>query len=415
MSDQYYVLLGEEAIGPLSKEQLFSMQSDRRVTEKTLICRVGDSEWKPMGEVFPSTEPVRPPAPPPVPPLSSKRSQQDRELLHEYLVTALTPQKESVYVRPSITDAIADAIPALGNLLGRRKAVVAGTTVSDSQTENTKREELFQQQRLLTLSATYMESAPWISYLTATKHSRFIECYGLTTSAFADFGDKKLVDETARLADELEVKSFGLMDSETRDFVRELISFQGRKEIVESAVSILNEIIRSPHRALIHCELATGKVEIPQNYPTLLRLPDGKAYETMCVICVIGTVVAGCVVAGSFAGVVEMSALHTNAVLFTTAMGLVGAIVFFTLWQSQRKAWEDENARYDYAFAREKQRVENILNLVNRLAGMFRSTVKPLLDVLKIAINLDDFEGMLSELVTYQTWALETERRYTST
>ena len=96
-------------------------------------------------------------------------------------------------------------------------------------------------------------------------------------------------------------------------------------------------------------------------------------------------------------------------------MGLVGAIVFFTLWQRQRKAWEDENARYDYAFAREKQRVENILNLVNRLAVMFRSTVKRLLDVLRIEINLDDFEGMLSELVTYQTWALETERRYTST
>lgn len=140
MSEQFYVLLGEETVGPISKEELFSMRSDRRMTDKTLICRVGDSEWRPMGELFPSTESVRPPPPPPVPSVPSKRSQKDRELLHEYLVMVFAPQKESAYVRPSITDALADAIPALGNFLGRRKGVVAGTTVADSKSENTKRE-----------------------------------------------------------------------------------------------------------------------------------------------------------------------------------------------------------------------------------------------------------------------------------
>ena len=211
MSDQYYVLLGEEAVGPLSKEQLFSMQSDRRVTEKTLICRVGDSEWKPMGEVFPSTEPVRPPAPPPVPPLSSKRSQ----------------------------------------LSGTQRN--RGIRRVDSQRD-----------------------------------------HRLTTSE------------------------------------------------------------------LIHCELATGKVEIPQNYPTLLRLPRRQSIRNhvrhLChrnCRCRL------------FCRRRGNECPPQNAVIFTTAMGLVGAIVCFNVGGRQRKAWQAENKRYDYAFTREKKRVENILNLVH--------------------------------------------------
>ena len=248
MSDQYYVWLGEEAVGPLSKEVLFSMRKAGSLSDQSLICPVGDSEWKSMGEVFPSEPSAIPPPPDPSrPAVESRRSKEDRELLRQYLVTILRPQLEFTPVVESFKDTLADIIPALGSLFGRRKAVVAGTTVSDSQTENTKREALFQQYRLLTLSETYMGSAPWISYLTAEKYSRFMECYGLATTAFSDFGDKKLVDETARLADALEVKSSGLMDAETSANIRELLSFQERQERVESGISILNEIIASPY------------------------------------------------------------------------------------------------------------------------------------------------------------------------
>jgi hypothetical protein len=342
--------------------------------------------------------------------MSSKRSQQDRELLHEYLVTVFTPQKESAYVRPSITDALADAIPALGNLLGRRKAVVAGTTVADSGTENAKREALFQQQRLLTLSATYLESAPWISYLTASKHSRFMECFGLTTSAFADFGDKKLVDETGRLADELEVKSSALMDSETRDVLRELIKFSERKDLVSSAISILNEITSSPHRALIHTKLTTGKVEIAQKYPTRKTLPDGSGYMTMGMFCVFGCVIVGTIAATAETGNPLRGGFFAVAVALGTA-----PIFFFTFGARQGADFAAEKARYDRAVSSEKERVQQILDIVNRLAEMFRSTVEPLLRWLQIPINFPDFEGMLAELLEYQTWGLEAESRYTKT
>src|SRR5437870_1240157 len=99
MSEQYYVLLGEEAVGPMSKEALFSMRSDGAVSEQTLVCKVGDSEWTPMGELFPSAK-LASIAPSPRP-VSSKRSQQDRELLHEYLVTSFPSQKASPYAPSS--------------------------------------------------------------------------------------------------------------------------------------------------------------------------------------------------------------------------------------------------------------------------------------------------------------------------
>jgi hypothetical protein len=409
MSEEYYVWIREEAVGPLSKEELFSMRSYQSVSEQTLVCQAGDSEWKPMGEVFPSAKSF---SPAPLPPsLSSKRSQQDRELLRQYLVAVLRPQEESTYVPPSIKDALADAIPLFGNLLGRRKAVVAGTTVLDSQKEKTKREALFQQQRLLSLSATYMESAPWISYLTATKHSRFMECYGLTTSAFADFGDKKLVDETSRLADELEVQSSALMDSETSKFVRELIRFQERQERVKIAVSILNEMISSPHRGLIYRQLTNRKVEIERHDPMRETLPNGTRNEGIAVVSLFVATVLGVALVFSLA---KGSNLGTPLVLMTATAVIVTG-VFFGKMKKQREALKAEEDRYNDEKSREDQRIQRILEIVNGLAESFRTTVKPLLDELYIPINLDDFEGMLSRLVTYHTWGLKLKSRYTRT
>jgi hypothetical protein len=345
-------------------------------------------------------------------PAVSKRSQQDRESLRKYLVTVLRPQKESRHVPPSIKEALADAIPLLGNFLGRRKAVVAGTTVSDSQGENTKREALFQQQRLLSLSATYMESAPWISSLTATKHARFMECYGLTTSAFADFGDKTLVDETTRLADELDLQSSALMDPETTELIRKLIDFQGRQERLTTALSVVNEMISSPYRAFLHSQLTNKTVEIARHHPTLENLPDGSKYMRIATTCLVAGLL-GLIAASKF--------FATKQTLGVVALGFVAAIGFLTSFVNFAKAAQErgrlkaEEDRCAYESSCEDQRINGILILVIRLAGRFRTTVKTLLDELSIPINLDDLEGMLSVLVTYRTWGLETESRYTKT
>lgn len=230
-SDQYYVLRGQDTEGPLAKEALFSMRRDGLISDETLICRVDDSQWTPMGVLFPSTKQATPPPPPPPPPspvvpgdppLSGQRSQEDRELLREYLIAIIRIQEEA-FVQRTFKDALADAIPALGAFFGRRKAVIAGTTVTDADKENAKRESLFQLRRFLDVSATYLEAAPWITFLTARKHATSTKCYAIATGAFADFGDKKLVDETSRLADALGAKASALMDSDTSANIRELI------------------------------------------------------------------------------------------------------------------------------------------------------------------------------------------------
>ena len=55
-TNQFYVLRGQSTEGPLAKEVLFPMRKDGLISDDTLICRVGDSQWTPMGVLFPSTK-----------------------------------------------------------------------------------------------------------------------------------------------------------------------------------------------------------------------------------------------------------------------------------------------------------------------------------------------------------------------
>ena len=155
-TEQYYVLRGQSTEGPLAKDVLLSMRKDGLISDDTLICPVGDSQWTPMGVLFPSTkQPAPPPPPPPVPasslattaPLAlAEISQQDRQGLHDFLVTEMRALPESE--DSSFKGALVKAIPALGVLFGFRPGVVAGTTVANTNEENTRREGLFCKRRL---------------------------------------------------------------------------------------------------------------------------------------------------------------------------------------------------------------------------------------------------------------------------
>ena len=151
----------------------------------------------------------------------------------------------------SFKGALVKAIPAIGVLFGFRPGVVAGTTVTNTNEENTRREGLFVVRKLLELSAAYLGKAPWITYLAAKRHSHWTSQFGISTAAFSDFSDKKLVDETARLASDLEAKASALMDSETSANMQELLRFQESKHQLAETIQILEHIIGSPHRPAI--------------------------------------------------------------------------------------------------------------------------------------------------------------------
>jgi hypothetical protein len=59
-TDQFYVLRSQSTEGPLAKDVLLSMRKDGLISDDTLICPVGDSQWTPMGVLFPSTDPLTP-------------------------------------------------------------------------------------------------------------------------------------------------------------------------------------------------------------------------------------------------------------------------------------------------------------------------------------------------------------------
>ena len=288
--------------------------------------------------------------------------------------------------------------------------MVAGTTVTNTEAENTKREALFQLRRILEVSATYADKAPWIPYLAAHRRPRFMECYRISTASFADFGDKTLVDETTRFGDNLGARAASLMDSDTTGNVTELISFQERQERLQSAISILEQIIGSPYRGLIQKRLKGEPLDLQGKYLAVRTVNDWAGAPT--IYCIF--------IGGTFLPVGKMIYSDFDAPLGGTLMMLTGGasvIAAVWLWQIHQKLREEVavEGRKHQANVREEDRIQTILNAVNRLADAFETTVKPLLAEMQIQLTIEDMDGMLEELKAYEKWGRELESYYTKT
>lgn len=409
-------------MGSLSKTALFSMRYAGAVTDETLICQVGGTEWQRMGDMFPSGKQAVPPPPPPsaTPARTSTSAaiqvtQDDRKALQEYLVAIFRQQAESAPTG-TFRDSIVDAIPALGALFGRRKAVVAGTTVTNTEAENTKREALFQLRRILEVSATYADKAPWIPYLAAHRRPRFMECYRISTASFADFGDKTLVDETSRFGDNLGARAASLMDAETAKNVAELIAFQKRQEWLQAAISILGEIIRSPYRELIQNRLKGQMFNLAGNYLPVSTVDNWAGrIISWCVYGGVALLVGGGV--AFLTGETDYNEPQKSFGKILASIGVLSLIAAFALQPIDKKLREEQAAedRKSEANTKEEERIQSIWNEVNRLAEAFETTVKPLLAEMQIPITIDDMEGMLEQLKAYEKWGRELESYYTKT
>ncbi len=363
-----------------------------------------------MGGVFPtSNQTSYPPPPPPPPPPSSLQAplgstvisplalgsdqwnQGDRALLAGYLRENFTGEEYNEEPK-SFTEALLEAIPGLGNFFDRRRGVVAGTAVLNTDKEHIKRDALFHLRRLLDLSATYLESAPWITFLTARKLPVPLKYYRISTASFPSFDEKAFFNETTGLADTLVKKSSALIDAETSAHLQELISFQGRQTALVSANSILGTIIGSPHRAEILKRLNGEGGEMP-----LCRLPDGSEYREIAKRYAIAVILG-------FLAVCAGGAKEENghpAIVFGVILGLggvVGNVIYSTL---AHKADQDRNEALE--------RISTIEALINDSSNGFLWTVKPLLEELKIAIVLEDMEGIRDQLKAYKKWCIELE------
>jgi|694.fasta_scaffold119087_4 hypothetical protein len=407
-SNQYYVLRGQDTEGPLTEETLFSMRRDGVISDETLVCRVGDSQWTPNDVLFPSAKQAAPQPPPPPAttlsvatialPVSGQPSKEDRKGLHDYLVTAMRSRKESDG-EPFFKDTLAKAFPALGILLGRELA--AGK-------EDKRCEALFLLHKLLDLSATYLEAAPWVTYLAAKKHAHWTDRFEIATAAFVDFSNKKLVDEAARLAEALETKASAIMDSETSANIQELIRFQERKGRLAAVISILNEAITTPHRGLILKQLKGEEVTVSESF---LAVPAPSKIQKIASGSFLGA--GGAIITGLQLGRTfgEDASDIQNVVFIVGLILLVLGISCQGEANNQRK----EKEKIEKDNNNKRNRIQAILALVNRLAESFVATVKPLLDELQIAVSLNDFERILSQLEAYGTWGREMECFYIKT
>ena len=407
-NDHYYVLRDQDTEGPLAKEVLFSMRTDGAISGETLVCRVGDSQWTPLDVLFPSAKQTAPPPPPPVTtvsvttiglPLPGEISKEDRQGLHDFLVTAMRSRKESEG-EPFFKDALAKAFPALGILLGREAAVGK---------EDKRYEALFLLHKLLHLSATYLEAAPWVTYLAAKRHAHWINRFGIATAAFADFSNKNLVDEVARLANALEVKASALMDSETTANIQELIRFQDRKGRVAAAISILNQISGSMYRPLILKLLNREEVTVAENHLTVPARSNAGNIAFVCLSVGCLAIKIGCDFLKN-----PTNSIGPTFVILNLVVGfslLLAGIAFATKaireWMNEKKIRESNNA--------DKHGIQATLKLVNGFAETFLAVVAPLLHELQIALSLDDLKGMRSKLEAYGTRGLEMERIYIKT
>lgn len=339
----------------------------------------------------------------------SKRSQEDREALHTYLVTSigeyrplamhsLTRDVKSM-VSEVIGGEVGDLVGTLARDLLRRfnpgGGVVCGTSVADVESERIRREALFQQQAILKLAADYLERAPWITYLTALKCRPFLEHFDISTQTFSDLKEKQLVDALERYAEELVAKSEMSMTDDSKQDIARMFHFESIRAHLQEATEVISRIIASENRAIVLSTLMGHEVSIPSR---TIKLPNGSILRFLGKI--IMAPFAGGVLYILFVNGRPAASDQTILPIACALMGFAFGFWIYGIGNDRRKSATNE-------LVREQQRVESVENEVNFNCREFELKVKPQLReigisseeaLLDLEVASNAFHGLLEQV-----------------
>ncbi len=146
----------------------------------------------------------------------------------------------AAYLRQSISQGFADKIKAFAEGVKQRGlfSQIASQALGDGSAS--ARELLFNQKQLLKVGERYLPEKPWIAYFAATKHILFLRSKGITTASFTEFRDKEYSDEVDRYAESIAVAAEKQLDSQTQEFLHELLTLQAVEPVVDQAIAGLN-------------------------------------------------------------------------------------------------------------------------------------------------------------------------------
>lgn len=164
----------------------------------------------------------------------------------------------AAYLRQSMSQGLGDKIKAFAEGVKERGLFshIASQALGDSSAA--ARELLFNQKQLLKVAERYSLEKPWIAYFAATKHICFLRSKGITTASFKEFRDKEFADEVDRYAETIAVHAEKQLDSQTQEFLHELITLQQVEPLIDQAVDglkSLNNIPIAERRIFLHPEM----------------------------------------------------------------------------------------------------------------------------------------------------------------
>lgn len=153
----------------------------------------------------------------------------------------------AAYLRQSMSQGLGDKIKAFAEGIKEHGLLshIASHALSDGSAA--ARELLFNQKQLLKVAEQYLREKPWITYFAATKHIFFLRSKGITTASFKEFRDKEYADEVEKYAETIAVTAEKQLDSETQEFLHELIMLQQVEPLLDQAMAGLGMLSDIPY------------------------------------------------------------------------------------------------------------------------------------------------------------------------
>lgn len=187
----------------------------------------------------------------------------------------------AAYLRQSMSQGIGDKIKAFAEGVKERGLFSQITSQAFNDGTATARELLFNQKQLLKVAEQYLQEKPWIAYFAATKHIFIVRSKGITTAAFKEFRDKEYADEVEKYAETVAVTAEKQLDSQTQEFLHELITLQQVEPLIDQAVAglkMMKDISFAERRVFLYPETekkSLAKVLFPDGARDVRRLTFG--------------------------------------------------------------------------------------------------------------------------------------------
>jgi hypothetical protein len=117
---------------------------------------------------------------------------------------------------------------------------VGGVWLTPERKVNAAKEIAYQQRKFLDFSKTFIDTRPWVTFLTCIKHRHVEDRYELSAASFRDMADKRFWDELTVDVQETRAAAEELLDTGTVEEVKELCEFQ----TVADKIAIAPETLR---------------------------------------------------------------------------------------------------------------------------------------------------------------------------